>query len=175
VTQLKRGYVQVYTGDGKGKTTASLGLVLRAAGQRLRVVVVQFMKSNPKWGEVVALRRLGVPVEQVGLDHWVVEGEATKEDLAAAAAGFARARALVDSGEHDLVVLDELVTAWFFGLVPLKDILDLMASKPETVELVVTGRHAPEEIIAAADLVTEMRPLKHYSDMGVPARRGIEF
>ena len=175
MTRLERGYVQVYTGDGKGKTTAALGLVLRAVGQRLRVVVVQFMKSNPNWGEVVALRKLGVPVEQVGLDHWVVEGEATEEDLAAAAAGFSRAKALVEGGQYDLVVLDELVTAWYFDLLPLADILDLMASKPATVELVVTGRHAPRELIAAADLVTEMRPLRHYSDAGVPARRGIEF
>ena len=175
MTRLKRGYVQIYTGDGKGKTTASLGLVLRAVGQRLRVAVVQFMKSNPNWGEVLALRKMGVPVEQVGLDHWVVEGGATDEDRAAAAAGFAQARALVDGGEYDLVVLDELVTAWFFDLVSLGDILDLMASKPAAVELVVTGRHAPQELIAAADLVTEMRPLKHYSEAGVPARRGIEF
>ena len=175
MTRLTEGYVQVYTGDGKGKTTAALGLVLRAVGQGLRVIVVQFMKSNPNWGEVVSLRKLGVPVQQCGLDHWVLEGEASAEDLAAAAAGFAKARALVESGDYDLVVLDELVTALFFGLVSLDSVLAIVASRPAAVELVMTGRHAPPQIIAAADLVTEMRPLKHYSDAGVKARSGIKF
>ena len=171
----REGYVQVYTGDGKGKTTAALGLVLRALGQGLRPTVLQFMKSDPDWGEIVTLKRLGVPVRQCGLDHWVIKGEATEEDLAAAAAGFAKARALVESGDYDLVVLDELVTALFFGLVSLDSVLAIVASRPAAVELVMTGRHAPPQIIAAADLVTEMRPLKHYSDAGVKARSGIEF
>ena len=175
MTRLTEGYVQIYTGDGKGKTTAALGLVMRAVGQGLRVIVVQFMKSNPNWGEVVSLTKLGVPVQQCGLDHWVLKGEASEEDLAAAAAGFAKARALVGSGDYDLVVLDELITAVFFELVPADDVLAMMAAKPAAVELVMTGRRAPEELVAAADLVTEMRPLKHYYDAGVAARPGIEF
>jgi len=175
MTRLTEGYVQVYTGDGKGKTTAALGLVLRAVGQGLRVIVVQFMKSNPDWGEVVSLRKLGVPVEQCGLDHWVLKGEASAEDLAAAAAGLAKARALVGSGDYDLVVLDELIAAVFFELVPVDDVLAMMAAKSPAVELVMTGRRAPEELVAAADLVTEMRPLKHYYDAGVEARPGIEY
>jgi cob(I)alamin adenosyltransferase len=169
------GYVQVYTGDGKGKTTAALGLVMRALGQKLRPAVLQFMKSDPSWGEIVTLARLGVTVRQCGLDHWVIKGEASEEDLAAAAAGFAAARELVESGEYDLVVLDELVTAVFFELVSLDSVLAMMATKPAGVELVLTGRRAPQELIAAADLVTEMRPLKHYYDAGVEARPGIEF
>ena len=172
---LERGYVQLYTGDGKGKTTAALGLVLRALGQDLRPAVLQFMKSDPSWGEIVALRKLGVPVEQCGLDHWVLKGEASEEDVAAAAAGFDKARGLVESGDYDLVVLDELVTAVFFELVPLSSVLELVAAKPAAVELVVTGRRAPEELVAAADLATEMRPLKHYYDAGVKARPGIEY
>jgi len=175
MTRLTEGYVQIYTGDGKGKTTAALGLVMRAVGQGLRVIVVQFMKSNPNWGEVVSLTKLGVPVQQCGLDHWVLKGEASEEDLAAAAAGFAKARALVGSGDYDLVVLDELITAVFFELVPADDVLAMMAAKPVAVELVMTGRRAPEELVAAADLVTEMRPLKHYYDAGVEARPGIEY
>lgn len=173
--EQREGYVQLYTGDGKGKTTAALGLVLRALGHGLRVAFLQFMKADPTWGEVVMLRRLGVPVEQCGLDHWVIKGEATEEDLAAAAAGFARARELVASGEYDLVVLDELVTALFFELVPLADVLALVRDKPAAVELVLTGRRAPDELVAAADLVTEMVPRKHYYDAGVAAREGIEF
>jgi len=175
VSPLNEGFVQVYTGDGKGKTTAALGLVLRALGQGLRPAVLQFMKSDPSWGEIVGLRKLGVPVRQCGLDHWVLKGEASEEDLAAAAAGFDEAKGLVESGDYDLVVLDELVTAVFFELVPLERVLALVALKPAAVELVITGRRAPDELIAAADLATEMRPLKHYYDAGVKARPGIEF
>jgi cob(I)alamin adenosyltransferase len=175
VTPLSEGFVQLYTGDGKGKTTAALGLVLRALGQGLRPAVLQFMKADPTWGEIVTLTRLGVSVQQCGLDHWVFKGEASEEDLSAAAEGFDRARALVESGDYDLVVLDELVTAVFFELVPVSRVLDLMATKPAAVELVITGRRAPEELVSAADLVTEMRPLKHYFDAGVQARPGIEF
>ncbi len=175
MTPLERGYAQLYTGDGKGKTTAALGLVLRALGQGLRPAVLQFMKADPTWGEIVTLKKLGVPVRQCGLDHWVFKGEASDEDLAAAAAGFDRAKALVEGGDYDLVVLDELVTAVFFELIPVTRVTDLIAGKPEAVELVITGRRAPEELIEAADLVTEMRPLKHYFDAGVQARPGIEF
>lgn len=175
MSPLERGYVQLYTGDGKGKTTASLGLVLRALGQGLRPAVLQFMKADPSWGEIVTLTGLGVPVQQCGLDHWVFAGKVSDEDRAAAAEGFARARALVGSGEYDLVVLDELVTALFFELVPLQGVLDLIREKPAQVELVITGRRAPDELIAAADLATEMRPLKHYFAAGVQARPGIEF
>jgi cob(I)alamin adenosyltransferase len=175
MSPLPRGFVQVYTGDGKGKTTAALGLVLRALGHGLRPVVVQFMKADPSWGEIVMLRRLEVDLLQAGLDHWVRKGEASPEDLAAAAAGFARARELVMGGDYDVVVLDELVTALYFELVTLDDVLALLREKPDEVELIVTGRRAPEELIAAADLVTEMRPLRHYFDAGVPGRKGIEF
>jgi cob(I)alamin adenosyltransferase len=170
------GLVQVYTGDGKGKTTAAFGLAMRAAGHGERVLVLQFMKADPTWGEIVSAKKLGVEVEQVGLDHWVIKGEATDDDLAAAAAGFARARDLVMSGDHDLVVLDELITAVFFELVGLDEVLRLITfDRPARVELVLTGRRAPAEIVEAADLVTEMRPLKHYYDAGVQAREGIEF
>jgi cob(I)alamin adenosyltransferase len=170
----RTGYVQVYTGDGKGKTTAAFGLAMRAAGRGLRVLVLQFMKADPACGEVVSAGRLGIRVEQVGLDHWVRKGEATPEDLRAAAAGFARARDLIGSGDYDVVVLDELITAVFFELVPVDEVRGLLAGKPTHVELVLTGRRAPDEIIAVADLVTEMRPVKHYFDAGVRAREGIE-
>jgi len=175
VTPLERGYVQLYTGDGKGKTTAALGLVLRALGQDLRPAVLQFMKGDPNWGEIVSLTKLGVPVHQCGLDHWVRAGKVSADDRAAAAAGFDRGRGLVESEDYDLVVLDELVTAVFFELVTLSSVLELVAAKPAAVELVVTGRRAPEELVAAADLATEMRPLKHYYDAGVQARPGIEY
>jgi len=175
VARLNQGYVQLYTGDGKGKTTAALGLIVRALGQGLRPALLQFMKSDPTWGEIVTLKKLGVPVRQCGLDHWVYKGKVSDDDLVAAAAGFDEAKALVESGEYDLVVLDELVTALFFELVPVGRVLEMIAEKPQAVELVITGRRAPDELVAAADLVTEMRPLKHYFDAGVKARAGIEF
>jgi cob(I)alamin adenosyltransferase len=171
----RTGYVQVYTGDGKGKTTAGFGLAMRAAGRGLRVLILQFMKADPTWGEIVSAGRLGIPVEQVGLDHWVRVGKLSPDDLRAAAAGFARARDLVVSGAYDLVVLDELVTALYFELVPVADVLALLAAKPAHTELLLTGRRAPDEIVAAADLVSEMRPVKHYFDAGVKAREGIEY
>ncbi len=171
----RKGYVQVYTGDGKGKTTAGFGLAMRAAGHDLRVLVLQFMKADPTWGEIVSARRLGIAIEQVGLDHWVHVGGVTADDLRAAAAGFARARELVVSGAYDLVVLDELVTALYFELVPLADVLALLADKPAHTELLLTGRRAPDELVAAAHLVSEMRPVKHYFDAGVNAREGIEY
>jgi cob(I)alamin adenosyltransferase len=171
----REGRVQVYTGDGKGKTTAAFGLAMRAAGHGLAVLVLQFMKADPTWGEIVSARRLAIAIEQVGLDHWVLKGRVSDDDRRAAAAGFARARELVRGGAYDVVVLDELCTALFFDLVPLADVLALLAERPPGVELVVTGRRAPDELVAAADLVTEMRPLKHYFDAGVSAREGIEF
>ena len=171
----RTGYVQVYTGDGKGKTTAGFGLAMRAAGQGLRVLVLQFMKGDPTWGEIVSAGRLGIDTEQVGLDHWVLKGKVSADDRAAAAAGFRRACELVGSGDYDVVVLDELITALFFELVAIDDVLGLLRDKPSHVELVLTGRRAPAEIVAAADLVTAMRPLKHYFDAGVGAREGIEY
>jgi cob(I)alamin adenosyltransferase len=171
----RRGYVHVYTGDGKGKTTAALGLALRALGHDLRVIMVQFMKADPSWGEIVMARRIGLDVLQVGLDHWVRKGEVTADDLRAAAEGFARGRDIVLGGAYDVVILDELLTALYFELVSRTDVLRLFAEKPQHVELVVTGRRAPDDVVAAADLVTEMRPVKHYFDAGVPAREGIEF
>lgn len=171
----REGFVQVYTGDGKGKTTAALGLVMRALGQGLRVAFLQFMKADRGWGEIVMLRKLGVPVLQCGLDHWVFKGEASEADLVAAAVGLERARELVLGGEYDVVVLDELATALFFELLPVEAVLDLLAARPKHVEIVITGRRAPQELVAAADLATEMRALKHYYDAGVQARQGIEF
>ena len=170
----KAGYVQIYTGDGKGKTTAALGLLLRAWGHGRRVILIQFMKADPTRGEIVALRGIGVDVLQGESGRWVRKGAVTAEDVAAAAAEWARARDIVLSDLFDVVVLDEIWTAVYFDLVPVDDVLELIRAKPSGVELVLTGRRAPREAIEAADLVTEMRPLKHYYDAGVPAREGIE-
>lgn len=175
VRKERRGLVQIYTGDGKGKTTAALGLLLRSWGHDHRLIFLQFMKGDPRWGEIVALGRLGIEVVQTGLKHWVHMDGVTAEDRAAAAEGLGRARQIIMSGAYDVVVLDEVWTAVLFELLSLDDVLALMRDKPEHTELVMTGRRAPGQAIEAADLVTEMQPLKHYFDAGVKAREGIEF
>lgn len=174
--RLSNGLVQVYTGSGKGKTTAALGLCLRAAGHGLRIYVMQFLKGQTVYGELESARRLApqLTIEQVGRKSFVIPGRIDPEDVRIATAALERARALLVSGEYDLVVLDELNCAVDLGLVPLATVVELVRSKPRHTELVLTGRGAPPEIIALADLVTEMREVKHYYNAGQAARVGIE-
>ena len=169
-----RGFVQVYTGEGKGKTTAALGLALRAAGAGHRVLIVQFMKGTPS-SEDQALAWLGdrIVLRRCGLRSFV-RAEPSAEDVARAQAGLQLARESMCSGEFAVVVLDEANVAVAHGLFALEDLLALIAEKPAEVELVVTGRGAHPEVIARADLVTEMRAVKHYFSRGIPARVGIE-
>ncbi len=172
---VERGLVQVYTGDGKGKTTAALGLALRACGCGLKVFLAQFAKGRPS-GELYALQRLAdlVTVRQYGRESFLV-GEPDSEDLRLARAGWQEVRRVAARGEQDLLILDEIGIALHYGLVSTAEVLDLLAAKPATLELVLTGRKMPEEILERADLVTEMRQVKHYHERGVQARRGIEY
>ena len=172
---LKKGLVQVYTGNGKGKTTASLGLAFRAAGHDFRVYVMQFMKGQTVYGELEAARRLGpnIVIEQVGRKAFVTR-EPEPQDLEMAREAFQRARVLVASGDYDLVVLDELNCAVDYGLIPLEEVKAMIRDKAYHTELVMTGRGAHPDIIELADLVTEMREIKHYYNEGQPARKGIE-
>lgn len=174
--QLEQGLVQVYTGNGKGKTTASLGLALRAAGHGFRVFVMQFMKGSTVYGELEAARRLApeLTIEQVGRDVFVSRSNPDPADVRMAREAFARARQLVESGDYDLVVLDELNCAVDFGLVPLEGVKEMIQSKAPRTELIMTGRGAHPDIMELADLVTEMREIKHYYNSGQHARSGIE-
>ena len=169
-----KGYIQVYTGEGKGKTTAALGLALRAAGAGLRIFIVQFLKAGT-YSEIQALRRLSdrISIEQYGSGRFVV-GTPSPEEIDAAGRGLARAGEILSAGDHELVILDEANVATALGLFSVSALLDVMARKPPAVELVLTGRGAAAEVIRQADLVTEMRPVKHYYDRGVAARIGIE-
>ena len=169
-----KGYVQVYTGDGKGKTTAAFGLALRAAGAGLRTFIGQFMKGTPS-GELAAAERFPdlIIIRQYGRRGFIGR-EPTQEDRKAAAAGLADIRGIITSGEHDLVVLDEINVAIAYDLISVDEVLQLVDTKPEHVELVLTGRKADPRIIERADLVTEMREVKHYYARGVRAREGIE-
>ena len=169
------GFVHVYTGEGKGKTTAAFGLALRASGHGKRVYVGQFMKGSP-YGETAALT--GNPliaVEQFGDPCCVRRDEVTPLHRAHAAEGFARALAALTSQDNDVVVLDELDVAVCFGLLSERQCIELIEARPPAVELVITGRSAPRAVIERADLVTEMREVKHYYRRGVEARAGIEF
>lgn len=174
VKKLRVGYVQIYTGDGKGKTTAALGLALRASGHGMCTYIGQFMKGQ-QYGELDALRdHPCITIEQYGDPRCIRREEVTPEHVAQAREGLERARAAMLSGEYDIVVLDEANVAIWFGLLEVKDVLAFLDQKPERVEVVLTGRRAPQELIDRADLVTEMREVKHYYVQGVMAREGIE-
>lgn len=173
---LGKGYIQVYTGGGKGKTTAALGLALRAAGHGLRTVIVQFMKGWIDYGELEGVKRLAPYVEilQAGRDTFVDRKNPDPEDIRLARGGWERAKALILGKGADIVVLDEINCAVDFGLLPAGEVLEVLARKPEGMELVLTGRGAPAEFVEIADLVTEMREVKHYYNAGVDARVGVE-
>ncbi|HBT82315.1 MAG: cob(I)yrinic acid a,c-diamide adenosyltransferase [Desulfuromonadales bacterium GWD2_61_12] len=173
--RLNRGLVQIYTGNGKGKTTAAMGLALRAVGFGLRVHIMQFMKGQT-YSELISLRRLAPELtsEQVGRDCFLRKGAVDPVDVRMAEEAFVRARVLVASGIYDLVILDELNCAVDFDLIPVAAVLELIRHKAPQTELVLTGRNARPEVIEVADLVTEMREIKHYFNAGQPARAGIE-
>ena len=173
---LELGRVQVYTGNGKGKTTAALGLALRAVGRGLKVCVFQFIKGGGRYGEHLAAEKLAplLTIIQTGRPGWVNTKDIT-EDRRVAQEAFARAEELLTSGEFDLFICDEINGAVGFGLIDVEQALELISRKPEKTELVLTGRNAHQRVIEAADLVTEMREIKHYFKAGVPARTGIEM
>ncbi len=169
-----KGYIQVYTGDGKGKTTAALGLAVRAAGAGMKVLIAQFMKSG-EYSEIHALKKFGdaVTVRQYGRKNFI-HGKPESEDIRLAGEGLTEVREQLISGKYDLVILDEASIAVYFNLFSVQDLIDVMEAKPEHTELVITGRRAAPEIIERADLVTEMKEIKHYHSQGVKARKGIE-
>ena len=170
----KKGYIQVYTGDGKGKTTAALGLSIRAAGAGLKVFIGQFIKMG-EYSEIKSLKRFSdcITVEQFGLGRFY-RGKPSPEDISAARKGLHRIREVMASGEYDLIVLEEANVAVKRGFLSVQDLLDLIDIKPDNVEMVITGRNSDPKIIARADLVTEMKNIKHYFDQGQKARIGIE-
>lgn len=173
---IGKGYIQLYTGNGKGKTTAALGLSLRAAGHGLKVRIIQFMKGWIDYGELNGVRMLGanVQIHQAGRDSFVNRNSPDAEDVRMAQQGWELAKGIILGKQADLVVLDEINCAVDFGLIPEADVLEVLRGKPEGMELVLTGRGAPSAFIEIADLVTEMREIKHYYSKGVDARVGIE-
>ncbi len=171
---MRRGYIQVYTGNGKGKTTAALGLAVRAAGAGLRIFIAQFIKKQ-KCSEHALLDELRdrITIRQYGRGL-IMGRKPSPADVKAAQEGYEDVKNILFSKEYDVVVLDEANVAAHYGLITVQDLLELMAEKPKGVELVITGRYADEKVLEAADVVTEMREIKHYREQGVTARRGIE-
>jgi len=169
-----KGYIQVYTGEGKGKTTAALGLAVRAAGAGLNVYIAQFVKGM-RYSELVTMQRLSdhITLRQYGRSCFI-NGEPLEEDIRAAREGLEEVREIMLSGRYQVIILDEANIATHYNLFSAEDLLNLIRLKPDDVELVITGRYADPRIIEAADLVTEMKEIKHYYMDGIGARDGIE-
>ncbi|MDA8126965.1 MAG: cob(I)yrinic acid a,c-diamide adenosyltransferase [Deltaproteobacteria bacterium] len=174
--KYRKGLVQIYTGNGKGKTTAAFGQALRALGQGYRVCVIQFMKGR-KYGECLAAEQHlpGLTVHLTGLDSFVMRENPAPLDVELARQGFELARRAIASNDYEMVILDELNVAADFQLIPLAEIVNLIKDKPAGVDLILTGRYAPPELLALADTVTEMREVRHHYNAGVKDRAGIEF
>ncbi|MCK4576300.1 cob(I)yrinic acid a,c-diamide adenosyltransferase [candidate division WOR-3 bacterium] len=170
------GLIQVFTGDGKGKTTAALGEALRACGHNFKVLVVQFMKGDIKYGEVnIAPKVPNLELKQFGLPTFVKKGEPSTEDLRLAQEGFKYAKSAIMSKKYDMVILDEINVAIDYGLLILDNVLTLLRERPEGVEIILTGRYAPKEIIEIADLVSNIDEIKHPYQKGIIGRKGVEW
>lgn len=171
---MDKGYVHVLTGDGKGKTTAAIGLAVRAAGSGLKVFFAQFIKSG-EYSEIKAFRRLDdlITVEQFGLGRFASRNP-RPEDITAAQTGLKRVRSLMADDTYDMMILDEISVAVKVGLISANDLLGLIVNKPRRLELIITGRYASPRVIENADMVTQMKARKHYYNSGVRARVGIE-
>ncbi len=170
------GLVHVYTGNGKGKTTCALGLALRATGRGMNVVMVQFLKPNGEYGEHVAARRLpGFEIVPMGADHMGGREVGEAEEASLTAEAVAKSREVLTSGRYDLVILDEICNSLRLGHLSPGQVIELLEARAPNTEVVLTGRGAPREIVDYADLVTEMRLVKHPYDEGVGARKGIEY
>lgn len=174
--KLEQGLVQVYTGNGKGKTSAAFGLALRAIGRGLKVYVIQFIKGGFDYGELYIVDKLpNLTLKAFGRGRFVTEKPPEKEDVELAQEALVLAEEVVKGGEYDIVVLDEVNVALNLKLIRIEKVLELIKNKPEHVELVLTGRYASDEIIEAAHLVTEMKEVKHPYSSIHQARKGIEY
>nr|MDO8045961.1 cob(I)yrinic acid a,c-diamide adenosyltransferase [Candidatus Baldrarchaeota archaeon] len=174
--KLKEGLVQVYTGNGKGKTSAAFGLALRAIGRGLKVYIIQFIKGGFDYGELYIIDKLpNLKLKAFGQGKFVTQFPPSKKDVKIAKEALELAKKIVKSGEYDIVILDEVNVAISLRLIKTEEVINLIKEKPEHVELVLTGRYAPKEIIDIADLVTEMKEIKHPFQKGIPPRKGIEF
>jgi len=176
MSKLEKGLVQVYTGNGKGKTSAAFGVAIRAVGRGLKVYIIQFIKGGFDYGELYIVDKLpGLKLKAFGRGKFVAEKKPDKVDVDLAEEALATAEEAVLSGEYDIVILDEVNVALNLKLIKTEKVLELIEKRPQHTELILTGRNAPVEIVQAADLVTEMLEIKHPYNSGFRARKGIEY
>ncbi|PID60322.1 MAG: cob(I)yrinic acid a,c-diamide adenosyltransferase [Ignavibacteriae bacterium] len=176
MSKLEKGLIQVYTGNGKGKSTAAIGQAIRSAGFGLKVYILQFMKDFP-YNELNILEKLkdSITIKKIGKDDWVFRKEKPPvNEIKEAEDALNEAHKEMLSGNYDVIILDEVLVAIYFGLLTEKNVLEFIENKPNNVELILTGRYCPKKIIAKADLVTEMKEIKHYYQKGTTSRQGID-
>ncbi|MBN2028801.1 cob(I)yrinic acid a,c-diamide adenosyltransferase [bacterium] len=176
VKKVKKGLVHIYTGAGKGKTTAALGLAIRACGHDWRTLIIQFMKCHSDYGEAKVINHIAnIDLIQTGLPNFIQKGNPSDEDIRLAEEGLVKAQQAVQGGQYNLVILDEINVALDFGLIQLNDVIQLIQKKADSVELVLTGRNAHPELIKLADYVSEILNIKHPYHQGTKNRLGIEY
>ncbi|MBQ3819322.1 cob(I)yrinic acid a,c-diamide adenosyltransferase [bacterium] len=177
----KHGYIQVYTGNGKGKTTASLGLAMRALGRSWKVLIIMFTKGGNDYGELNSFRNLSSEISQnlhivqAGLDRIVYSKNKNKDDETEIKKGWELAKKAIENDEYNLIILDEANIAIDLGFIDVDEVVKVLENKPDDMEIVLTGRNAHEKIINIAHLVSSITPVKHYWDTGITARKGIEY
>ncbi len=177
----KHGYIQVYTGNGKGKTTASLGLCMRALGRNWKVLLVMFTKGGDNYGELISFKKLSkeindnLTIVQAGLDRIVYSNNANDKDKQAIQNGWKIVKEAIKNNQYNLIIMDEINICLDLGMLDLQDVVETLKNKPEEMEIVLTGRNAKKEVIDIAHLVSKIEPVKHYWDTGVVAREGIEY
>lgn len=172
-----KGLVLVYTGNGKGKTTAALGLALRASGHDKKILLVQFKKCDPNYGEIRAIHKYlpNIKVIQTGRNRISADGVLVEDDGNLAWKGFLLGKEELISGKYDMVIFDEINVAVDYGVLPLEEVLKMLSQRPSHVDIILTGRNAHQEIIDAADMVSEVKMIKHHFKAGIKAREGMEL
>lgn len=177
----KHGYIQIYTGNGKGKTTASLGLAMRALGRNWKVLLIMFTKGGNDYGELTSFQNLSPEIKnnltivQAGLDRIIYDNNKNEDDKKVIQTGWNLAKKAILNNEYNLIILDEANIAIALGLIDIEDVVEVLKNKPDEMEIVLTGRDANPRVIELAHLVSEIKPLKHYWDTGISARKGIEY